>query len=127
MTSDAGSTKGTRAGVRAAARPAARPGRAAAGKGGVPARKVETPWGRATVVERVAVPQRAGDRAFESVVELLACEGGERLVRFGYATGGAVRRGPVTLRARDLARLRRAVGPRAPELGAALGWTEANA
>ncbi len=90
-------------------------------------RKAETPWGRATVVERVAVPQRAGDREFESVVELLACESGERLVRIGYATGGAVRRGPVTLRVRDLARLRRAVAPRAPELAEALGWLEASA
>jgi hypothetical protein len=87
-------------------------------------RRTATPWGRATVVERVAVPQRAGDKQFESLVEFLACEGGERLVRISYSTGGAVRRGPVTLRLRDLARLRRAVGPRTPALAEALGWEE---
>jgi hypothetical protein len=92
-----------------------------------PARKVETPWGRATVVQRIAVPQRAGDKQFESVLELLAGEGGEQLVRIGYSTGGAVRRGPVTLRLRDLVRLRRTVGSRAPELAETLGWKEAGA
>jgi hypothetical protein len=58
------------------------------------------------------------------MIELLACESGERLVRVSYSTGGAVRRGPVTLRLRDLARLRRAVGPRTPGLAEALGWEE---
>jgi hypothetical protein len=87
-------------------------------------RTTATPWGRATVVERVSVPQRAGDKHFESLVELLACAGGEQLVRISYSTGGAARRGPVTLRLRDLARLRRAVGPRTPALAEALGWEE---
>lgn len=89
--------------------------------------RVETPWGRATVVERVAVPQRAGDRQFESVVQLLEGESGERLVRFGYSTGGVGRRGPLTMRLRDLARLRRTVGSRAPALAEALGWEEGSA
>ena len=40
------------------------------------------------------------------MVELLESDKGERLVRFGYATRGAMRRGPVTLRVRDLERLR---------------------
>ena len=67
--------------------------------------RVATPWGRATVVEAVTVPQRAGDKRFASLVQLLETEAGERLIRFAYTTGGAARRGPVTLRARDVERL----------------------
>jgi hypothetical protein len=55
-------------------------------------------------------------------VQLLEAENGERLVRFAYATGGAARRGPVTLRARDLERLRVALGEH-PALAEALGLT----
>lgn len=66
---------------------------------------VATAWGKAFVLERVTVPQRAGDKRFSSVVELLENERGERLVRLAYTTDGVVRRGPVTLRERDLARI----------------------
>jgi hypothetical protein len=83
------------------------------------ARKSTTPWGRATVVDELVVQQRAGDKRFSSVVQLLD-SGSERLVRFAYATGGSARRGPVTLRARDLERLRSELGKH-PELAAALG------
>jgi len=79
-----------------------------------------TPWGAATVVEEVSVPQRAGDKRFSVVVQLLEAHGGERLVRFAYATQGSARRGPVTMRARDLERLRAAL-ERAPVLSEALG------
>jgi hypothetical protein len=79
-----------------------------------------TPWGTATVVDELSLQQRAGDKRFASVVQLLDARG-ERLVRFAYATGGAVRRGPVTLRARDLERLRAELAKH-PELAAALGW-----
>jgi hypothetical protein len=78
-----------------------------------------TPWGAATVVDELAVQQRAGGKRFASVVQLLEA-GGERFVRFSYATGGVSRRGPVTLRARDLERLRTEL-PKHPELAAALG------
>ena len=44
------------------------------------------------------------------MVQLLETDKGERLVRFAYTTGGVARRGPVTLRARDLERLRTALG-----------------
>ena len=44
----------------------------------------------------------------------------ERLVRFAYSTGGAARRGPVTLRAADVERLRRSLA-KTPELAEALG------
>jgi hypothetical protein len=67
----------------------------------------------------LSVQQRAGDKRFASVVQLLDA-GGERLVRFAYATGGAARRGPVTLRARDLEKLRTELAKH-PELADALG------
>jgi hypothetical protein len=78
-----------------------------------------TPWGAATVVDELSLQQRAGDKRFASVVQLLDV-GGEQLVRFSYTTGGAVRRGPVTLRARDLERLRAELAKH-PDLADALG------
>ena len=81
--------------------------------------KAATPWGAAEVVEELSLPQRAGDKRFACVVQLLATERGEQLVRFAYTTGGSARRGPVTLRARDLERLRAALADR-PELARAL-------
>jgi hypothetical protein len=77
-----------------------------------------TPWGKASVVDELSLPQRAGEKRFASLVQLLEA-GGERLVRFSYATGGASRRGPVTLRARDLERLRAEL-LKHPELAEAL-------
>jgi hypothetical protein len=74
------------------------------------ATKTTTPWGRAELVEEVTIRQQAGDRRFASVVQLLETGRGERLVRFAYLTGGTVRRGPVTLRERDLERIRAALG-----------------
>ena len=81
---------------------------------------VTTPWGKATSIEAVTVPQRSGDRRFTTRVELLEAGDGEQLVRFSYATDGTSRRGPVTLRARDLAKLRVAL-ERAPALASLLG------
>jgi len=72
--------------------------------------KSATPFGPATVVERVSVPQTVGGKRFGSVVELLETDRGDRLVRIAYTTDGTTRRGPVTLRARDLDRLRDALG-----------------
>jgi len=71
--------------------------------------KISTPFGPATLVERVSLPQKVGDRRFTSLVELLETERGDQLVRIAYSTDGVVRRGPVTLRARDLARVRDAL------------------
>ena len=68
-----------------------------------------TPWGPARIVEQVTLSQRVGDRRFASVVQLLEASSGERLVRFAYTTSGTARRGPVTLRERDLERLRAAL------------------
>ncbi len=66
------------------------------------------------------MPQRVGERRFAVVVQLLETRSGERLVRFAYTTQGSARRGPVTMRARDVERLRAALA-RAPVLGAVLG------
>jgi hypothetical protein len=68
--------------------------------------KAATPWGNAEVLDEVSFPQRAGEKRFAFIVQLLATARGEELVRFAYSTGGTARRGPVTLRARDLERLR---------------------
>ena len=72
------------------------------------------------MVEELALQQRAGDKRFASHVQLLESERGELLVRFAYSTGGSARRGPVTLRATDLAKLRAGLADR-PRLAAALG------
>jgi hypothetical protein len=83
-------------------------------------RTISTPWGKAEAVEQVNLAQRAGQRRFATVVQLLETVDGERLVRFAYTTGGSIRRGPVTLRARDLERLQTLL-ERTPELREALG------
>ena len=81
--------------------------------------KTETPWGRAEVIEQLTLPQRAGEKRFATLVELLQTAKGERLVRFAYSTGGQARRGPVTVRLRDLDRLRTALSEH-PQLAEAL-------
>src|SRR5687768_18041186 len=68
--------------------------------------KAATPWGPATLVEELRLPQQSGGKRFASIVQLLENGKGERLVRFAYATDGVARRGPVTLRLRDLEKLR---------------------
>jgi hypothetical protein len=68
--------------------------------------KVATAWGKAAVVEELTLPQRAGGKRFSSMIQLLENDKGEKLVRFAYSTDGKARRGPVTLRAADLERLR---------------------
>ena len=60
-------------------------------------------------MEQLTVPQRAGEKRFATIVQLLETDKGERFLRFAYTTGGNTRRGPVTLRARDLQRLRSAL------------------
>lgn len=82
--------------------------------------KVATPWGPAVVVEQAQLTQRAGEKRFASLVELLENDRGGRLVRISYSTDHVVRRGPVTLRVRDLDRLRAALA-KTPELRATLG------
>jgi hypothetical protein len=82
--------------------------------------KAATPWGPAELVEELTVPQQAGKKRFASKLQLLETATGERLVRFSYSTGGSARRGPVTLRERDIGRLRAALAQH-PALAEALG------
>ena len=82
--------------------------------------KAATPWGPATIVDELAVAQRAGDKRFSSLLQLLEDARGERLIRIAYSTGDTSRRGPVTLRARDIDRVRSALAKH-PELAEALG------
>jgi hypothetical protein len=85
------------------------------------AAKTATPWGPAILVEELTVPQRSGDKRFSSIVQLLESAKGERMVRFAYSTGGTARRGPVTLRARDLQRLVDGL-EQCPQLAETLGF-----
>jgi hypothetical protein len=82
--------------------------------------KATTPWGQASIVEELRLDQRAGERRFATIVQLLEDEKGGELVRFAYSTDGTARRGPVTFRGRDLERLHAAL-PNRPRLAAALG------
>jgi hypothetical protein len=79
-----------------------------------------TPWGPAELVDELSVRQQAGDKRFASVVQLLETRSGERLIRIAYTTDGTARRGPVTLRERDLVRLREGL-EKHPDLAGALG------
>ncbi len=82
--------------------------------------KAATPWGPADLVEELTLKQRAGTKQFSSRVQLLETAKGERLVRFSYAGAGGGVRGPVTLRARDIERLKTALA-RYPALAETLG------
>lgn len=82
-----------------------------------------TAFGEATLVEEIQIKQGADGRAFTTLVQLLESAQGELLVRFAYSTGGAARRGPVTLRRTDLDRMRKAL-VKTPRLRAALGFGE---
>jgi hypothetical protein len=83
--------------------------------------KITTAWGTAKLLEEVTLPQRAGQKRFASVVQLLEDDKGDWLVRFAYTTDGTARRGPVTLRSADLKRLRDRLDDH-PSLAAALGF-----
>jgi hypothetical protein len=82
-----------------------------------------TAWGKATLIEEITITQGGGGsgahRSFATLVQLLEGKDGELLVRFAYSTGGTARRGPVTLRRADLARMRKALA-KAPRLHEAL-------
>lgn len=80
---------------------------------------VTTPWGKTRLVEQVSLPQQLGERRAASLVQLLEGDRGQRFVRFAYATDGTARRGPVTLRERDVKKLH-ALLERTPELKSAL-------
>jgi len=85
-------------------------------------RKVTTPWGPTEVVEEVKVAQRASEKRFATIVQLLAGANDEPFVRISYTTDGVVRRGPVTMRVRDLERVLNEVAEQ-PGLAAAFRLT----
>ena len=89
-------------------------------------RRITTAWGTAKLLEEVTLQQRAGQKRFASVVQLLEDDKGEWLVRFAYTTDGTARRGPVTLRGVDLERLRDRLDDH-PALAAALGFVGGDA
>jgi len=84
------------------------------------ATRAATPWGPADLVEELSVQQQAGKKRFASKVQLLETAKGERLVRFSYAGEGGGTRGPVTLRERDIGRLKAALAQH-PALAETLG------
>jgi hypothetical protein len=84
------------------------------------ASRAATPWGPADLVEELTVQQQAGAKRFSSKVQLLETAKGERLVRFSYAGAGGGTRGPVTLRERDIGRLKAALAKH-PALAETLG------
>lgn len=92
----------------------------AAGRSSRSATRRTTPWGPGELLEQAVLGQRVGEKRFTTLVELLETERGERLVRFAYSTDGVARRGPVTIRVRDLERFHAALA-KTPELAAALG------
>ena len=66
---------------------------------------ITTAWGHAELVEEVAVPQTNEDKKFTTHIQLLESDLGEPLLRFAYATDDTARRGPVTLRLKDVKKL----------------------
>ena len=63
---------------------------------------------------------RPAQKRFASKLQLLETAKGERLVRFSYSGPGGGVRGPVTLRARDIGKLKAALA-KYPELSETLG------
>lgn len=68
-----------------------------------------TPWGRAAVVEEVAVEHDTGERRYDAIVQLLETRAGVQLVRFGSRAQGAHRLACLTLRADELQALEEAL------------------
>ena len=74
------------------------------------------------MVEEVKVAQRASEKRFTTIVQLLAGANDEPFVRISYTTDGVVRRGPVTMSVRDLERVLNEVAEQ-PGLAAAFRLT----
>jgi len=68
-------------------------------------KKVQLPWGKATVEEEVTVAGSSSERAMELGVARLSGEDGEQMLRFFYRTDGRMVRGPLTLRPAEVAAL----------------------
>jgi hypothetical protein len=66
---------------------------------------VQLPWGKATVEEETTIPGRASERPLELGVARLSSADGEQMLRFFYRADGRTVRGPLTLRAGEIAAL----------------------
>jgi hypothetical protein len=78
-------------------------------------KRVQLPWGKATIEEETTIPATAGERAIELGVARLSGPDGEPLLRFFYRSDGRTTRGPLTLRPAEVAALARALRKQ-PEL-----------
>ena len=70
-------------------------------------KRVQLPWGKATVEEEATVAGGAGERPVELGVARLSGADGEELLRFFYRADGRTARGPLTLRPAEVAALAR--------------------
>jgi hypothetical protein len=68
-------------------------------------KQVQLPWGKATVEEETTIAASANDRDLELGVARLSGADGEQLLRFFYRSEGRTGRGPLTLRAAEIAAL----------------------
>jgi hypothetical protein len=71
----------------------------------VTGKKVQLPWGKATVEQEATVAGDASERALELGVARLSGADGEQLLRFFYRADGRTVRGPLTLRPAEVAAL----------------------
>ena len=70
-------------------------------------KKVQLPWGKATVEEEATIPATAGEREMQLGVARLSGPDGEQMLRFFYRADGRTVRGPLTLRPAEVAALAR--------------------
>jgi hypothetical protein len=68
-------------------------------------KRVQLPWGTATVEEETTIPGSATERETELGVARLTGADGEQMLRFFYRTDGRTVRGPLTLRPAEIAAL----------------------
>jgi hypothetical protein len=71
----------------------------------VTGKTVQLPWGKATVEEEATITGNASERQLELGVARLSGADGEQLLRFFYRADGRIVRGPLTLRAPEIAAL----------------------
>jgi hypothetical protein len=70
-------------------------------------KKVQLPWGKATVEEEATIPASASERDMQLGVARLSGPDGEQMLRFFYRADGRTVRGPLTLRPAEVAALAR--------------------
>ena len=68
-------------------------------------KRVQLPWGKATVEEEATIPAASGERPVELGIARLSGADGEQMLRFFYRADGRTVRGPLTLRPAELAAL----------------------